>query len=422
LITPDPEFSDANKIGMWENDTTDGVEVFYNTTFGKTDTTSLEVVFTKEGNATILLNFDYPYKVPPTVFAGEWSWFIKVDVDPQNPPPLSEASFTVMTAFSYETIKETKVKPASLGYIIKMPNVSQWSNRPWHESASTNPNLYASYGTDPARAIFTRPRTYGLQFNIGFKGNATALGNPKFHIDNAKFMLYGNSFGLLGTDQLARDIFTQLVVGTRISFAIGLISATVSILIGLVIGLIAGYVGGATDEILMRFTDMLLVIPTLPLLIVLVFVLGQTMLNIIFVVGVLGWMGFARTVRSAVLSLKERSFIEAVKSAGGGRFYIIGRHIIPNVFPLIYVTLAVSVPGAIVSEAALSWLGLGPTDVMSWGRVLYEFQRSGAIATGAFQFWYWTLPPGLCIALLSLSFVLIGYALDEILNPRLRDR
>jgi peptide/nickel transport system permease protein len=133
-------------------------------------------------------------------------------------------------------------------------------------------------------------------------------------------------------------------------------------------------------------------------------------------------MGFARTVRSAVLTLKERSFIEAVKSAGGGRLYIIGRHIIPNVFPLIYVTLALSVPGAIVSEAALSWLGLGPTDVMSWGRILYEFQRSGEIATGALQYWYWAIPPGVAIALLSLSFVLIGYALDEILNPRLRER
>jgi peptide/nickel transport system permease protein len=234
--------------------------------------------------------------------------------------------------------------------------------------------------------------------------------------------VFGNTFGLLGTDDQARDIFAQLVIGTRISFVIGLVSAVLSVGLGLLVGLVAGYIGGATDEVLMRLNDMLLVIPSLPLTIVLVFVLGQSMLNIIIVVGVLGWMGFARTVRSAVLSLKERQFIEAVKSAGGGRGYIIRRHIIPNVFPLIYITLAMSVPGAIVSEAALSWLGLGPLDVMSWGRVLHQFQQAGTVATSAFSMWYWTIPPGLCIAFLSLSFVLIGYALDEILNPRLRER
>jgi peptide/nickel transport system permease protein len=196
----------------------------------------------------------------------------------------------------------------------------------------------------------------------------------------------------------------------------------VSVGLGLVVGLIAGYIGGATDEVLMRVTDMLLVIPTLPLTIVLIFVLGQSLLNIIVVIGFLGWMGFARTVRSAILSLKERSFIEAVRSAGGGRFYIIRKHLVPNVFPLIYITLAMSVPGAIVTEAALSFLGLGPMDVMSWGRILYEYELSGQMASGAFSTWYWTIPPGICIALLSLSFILIGFSLDEILNPRLRER
>jgi peptide/nickel transport system permease protein len=146
------------------------------------------------------------------------------------------------------------------------------------------------------------------------------------------------------------------------------------------------------------------------------------MLNIIFVVGILGWMGFARTVRSSVLSIKERPFIEAARAAGAGGSHIMVKHIIPNVMPLVYVTLAMSVPGAIVSEAALSWLGLGPTDVMSWGRMLHEFQSSGVLASAALSRWYWVIPPGVCIAALSLSFVLIGYGLDEILNPKLRAR
>ncbi len=255
-----------------------------------------------------------------------------------------------------------------------------------------------------------------------YAGNVTAYGSTTVYLDNVNCMVFGNSFGLLGTDDLARDLFTQLVVGTRISFIIGLVSAVLAVGIGLIVGLTAGYIGGAVDEVLMRFNDMLLVIPSLPLTIVLVFVLGQSMLNIIIVVGVLGFMGFARTVRSAVLTLKERSFIEAVRSAGGGRGYIIVKHIIPNVFPLVYITLAMAVPGAIVAEAALSWLGLGPLDVMSWGRILHQYETAGQVATGAFSSWFWTIPPGLCIGFLSLSFVLIGYALDEILNPRLRER
>jgi peptide/nickel transport system permease protein len=257
---------------------------------------------------------------------------------------------------------------------------------------------------------------------VQFSGNATASGNPEVYLGNVNLVLFGNSFGVLGTDNVARDLFTQLVTGTRVSFVIGIVSAVVSVAVGLIVGLVAGYIGGATDEVLMRATDLLLVIPGLPLTIVLIFVLGQSLFNIVIVVGFLGWMGFARTVRSAILSLKERAFIEAVKSAGGGRFYIIRRHLVPNVFPLVYITLAMAVPGAIVTEAALSWLGLGPQDVMSWGKILYQYEQSGKIATGAFTTWYWVIPPGLCIALLSLSFILIGYALDEILNPRLRER
>jgi peptide/nickel transport system permease protein len=277
--------------------------------------------------------------------------------------------------------------------------------------------------------MFAKPRTYTLDITVqlsrnvtAYGGNFTAYGSPKFYLDGVNCVLFGNSFGLLGSDDLARDIFTQLIVGTQISFVIGIISAVLSVGIGLLVGLAAGYIGGATDEVLMRLNDMLLVIPSLPLTIVLVFVLGPKMINIIIIVGLLGWMGFARTVRSAVLSLKERSFIEAVKSAGGGRGYIIRRHIVPNVFPLVYITLAMAVPGAIVTEAALSFLGLGPLDVMSWGRILRESEGAGTVAINAFGQWYWTIPPGICIALLSLSFVLIGYALDEILNPRLRER
>src|SRR2546425_6803024 len=180
--------------------------------------------------------------------------------------------------------------------------------------------------------------------------------------------------------------------------------------------------GKMVDEVLMRFTDMLLVIPGLPCLIVLVSVIGDSLGSsrlpvLILVIGFLGWMGFARVVRAQVLSLKERRFVEAAKAAGAGTGHITTRHIVPNIIGLIYVNLALAVPGAILTEAALSFLGLGDVTVMSWGRMLnlveiYSAQKA----------WWWVLPPGLSIALVSLAFVMIGFSLDTIFNPKLRSR
>ena len=410
-----------------QNAATDpGIYVLYNSSAGINGKGGLQVTFTRAGTATLAKAFAYPYQVPPPKFAIEWNYRVETQ-DPQT----QEANLTVSFDFSYKIpgTDNTRVLPAASPLNVGVAN-SGWTKRPWDQSSSTSRALQVLYnGYDPASIIFSRPRTYTFDMVVQLSrndtahgGNVNAYGNTTLFLDNVEGVVFGNSFGLLGTDDLARDIFTQLVVGTRISFVIGIVSAVVSVGLGLIVGLAAGYIGGATDELLMRINDMLLVIPGLPLTIILVFVLGQSMINIIIVVGVLGWMGFARTVRSAVLTLKERSFIEAVKSAGGGRGYIIRKHIVPNVFPLIYITLAMSVPSAIVTEAALSWLGLGPLDVMSWGRILHQFEISGTVATNAFNSWYWAFPPGVCIALLSLSFVLIGYALDEILNPRLRER
>ncbi len=132
----------------------------------------------------------------------------------------------------------------------------------------------------------------------------------------------------------------------------------------------------------------------------------------------IGWTGFARVVRSQALSIKERPYVEAARAVGGGRFHIIARHILPNVMSLTYVSLATAVPGAIISEAWLSWLGLYDPTRMTWGRMLYDAQAE----PGWVNMWWWIVPPGLCIAAISLSFILIGYALDEILNPKLRER
>ncbi len=274
---------------------------------------------------------------------------------------------------------------------------------------------------NPANIIFSESANYVYDIEVLFidskLGSLSKDIESTIYIDDVNIEFLGSAFGLLGTDQRGRDIFTQLVHGSRISLLVGLLSAILSVSIGLMFGLVSGYLGRMVDEIIMRFTDMLLVLPSLPLILVLIAVLGPSIWNIIMLIGFLGWMGFARVVRSQVLTLKERPFVEAAKAVGAGKFHIILRHILPNVVSLIYITLAMSVPGAILTEAALSWLGLYDPSIMSWGRMLHDAQFEQGV-----EKWWWMVPPGLCIAAISISFILLGYALDEILNPRLRKR
>jgi len=304
-------------------------------------------------------------------------------------------------------------------------NSTRWLSTTDMPISSQDPSFTSLYGLfpqgDPLHIVFDKiPGDYRYGVEITFKDiNSTkSQVSTTLHIDTLSFKLIGNAWGLLGTDHLGRDIWTQLLHGTKVSLYVGLLSAVLSVAIGLIVGLAAGYMGKTVDEVLMRFNDMLLVIPFLPLLIVLTAVLGATVENLIILLGILGWMGFARVVRSQVLSLKERPFVEAAKAIGAGRTHIMMRHILPNVMSLVYVTLATSVPGSIVAEAALSWLGFYDYYRMSWGRMLYDVQNSAR----AVQNWWWVIPPGLCIAALALAFIMLGFALDETLNPRLRMR
>jgi ABC-type dipeptide/oligopeptide/nickel transport system permease subunit len=270
-----------------------------------------------------------------------------------------------------------------------------------------------------ANEIFPTSGRYRFGVELLLFDDYNATGNIEFEVrlDNVELNLMGTCWGLLGTDFFGRDILAQLIYGARISLYVGLLSAGLSIAIGLIVGLAAGYWGKIADEFLMRVSDILIVLPGLPLLIVLFAVLGASIENLIILNGFLGWMGFAKVVRSQVLSLRERAFVEAAKAAGAGGSHIMVRHILPNVLGLVYVSLAISVPGAIVSEAALSWLGFADPRRMSWGRMLSEMQEHNAITK-----WWWVLPPGLCIAAISVSFIMLGYALDDILNPKLRVR
>lgn len=223
----------------------------------------------------------------------------------------------------------------------------------------------------------------------------------------------------LGTDDMGRDVLKNLIHGARISLLIGAVATIISMVIGTLIGILSGFFGKTIDNILMRFTDFFLVIPWLPLMMVLAAILGTSLWNIIFVIGITGWAGTARVVRAQTLSVKERQFVERTVSIGAGNMHIMLRHILPNVFPLVFANTVLVAAVAIVSETTLSFLGLGDPTMASWGMMLHYAFEGGATAAGAY--WYY-LPPGICVVLVVLSFTLLGYAFDEMLNPKLRGR
>jgi peptide/nickel transport system permease protein len=234
-----------------------------------------------------------------------------------------------------------------------------------------------------------------------------------------EFSPYTGLMHPLGTDHLGRDIYSLTIYGARPSLYVGLMATLISAALGTVVGLGAGYFGRATDEILMRTTDFFLVLPWFPLMIVLMTILGQEFIWIIVVIGITSWPSTARIVRSQVLTVKERQFVERARAVGSGDGHIIVKHIMPNVLPLIFANTVLLVSLAIFSEAFLSFFGLGAKGVVSWGTMLEGAYTNGAFDTGA---WWWITLPGMAIVTLVLGFSLIGYALDDVLNPKLRKR
>jgi peptide/nickel transport system permease protein len=228
-----------------------------------------------------------------------------------------------------------------------------------------------------------------------------------------------SEFGPLGTDGLGRDVLTQFIWGSRISLLVGLAATVLAILIGSMVGITAGFFGGRIGGLLMRITEWFLVIPFLPLAIALAAILGPSIRNIIIVIGITSWPQTARLIHAQVLTLKERDYVDRSRALGGSNWHLMTRHIVPNVSPLILANTTLTVPIVILSEATLSFLGLGDPTNASWGQMLDDAFESGAVTVEA---WWYIVPPGLGIMLVVLAFTLVGQALEEVLDPRLRDQ
>jgi len=220
----------------------------------------------------------------------------------------------------------------------------------------------------------------------------------------------------LGTDDAGRDVLSNFIYGARVSLTVGFFAAFISVFIGGMIGITSGFYGGRIENILMRMTDIMLVIPDLPLAVVLVALTRPSLLNIIFVIGILGWTGTARLVRSQVLAVKSRKFVLRAEAIGSSKPHIIRRHIFPLVLPVMVANAVLVISLAILEESTLSFLGLSDPTAVSWGQMLnFAFTR-GAVSTGA---WWALVMPGLGIVWVVLGCTLLGQGLEQILNPRL---
>lgn len=230
----------------------------------------------------------------------------------------------------------------------------------------------------------------------------------------------------LGTTKLGYDVLAQLATGTRGSLFVGLLGGLVSLVLALAFGILAGYLGGVVDEVLMLLTNINLVIPGLPLVMVIAAYvqnapglgsLARSSLMVALVLGVTGWAGSAVVLRAQARSLRTREYVAAARVAGEGPLRIICVEILPNLVPLIAAQLIYGVIFTVLGEAGLSYLGLGPTGSITLGTMLNDAQTGQAVGTGA---WWWFVPPGTVIALLGAGLSLVNFAIDEVVDPRLR--
>lgn len=355
-------------------------------------------------------SFSYPYLDSPQRYIAKFQWSVSEITN------LYWAAELLITPPSGNTTRiwyQTNTKsPLSLG--VEQDSYNYWLlQREIGDPRATN----------LAQQIFSNPvsGTYQFTFHAVFVPDPPETQNIKasFEFRNFQFFIPGLVHGILGADFLGTDVLSQVIYGSRISLAIGLIAAAISVSIGVLVGIVSGYLGGAVDEISMRVVDILLCLPFLPLLLTLVRLFGKNVFYIVLFIAIFGWLGLARVVRSQILYLRETTFVECAIASGATKQYVMIKHLLPNIVPVALASLVLSVPGAVLSEAGLSFLGFGDPRVPTWGKMLNYAFGHGAFENFA---WWWALPPGLAITFLSLAFVFMGFAIDEIVNPRLRRR
>jgi peptide/nickel transport system permease protein len=222
---------------------------------------------------------------------------------------------------------------------------------------------------------------------------------------------------LLGCDDGGIDMLSLLIVGGRTSLVVGFAATFVAMVIGGGIGIIAGYRGGWLDGLLMRITDYFLVIPDVPLMIVAAAVFGRSTLNVVLIIGIIYWTSTARLIRAQVKSVRERVYVKRARALGGGHGRLVWKHITPQVAPLLVANTVLTIAIAVFAETYIAFLGLEDPSTISWGKLIQNSLTGGAIFHKA---WWAIIPPGLCVTIVILAATMMGQAMEDALNPRLR--
>ena len=241
--------------------------------------------------------------------------------------------------------------------------------------------------------------------------------DEQVNIIDSKLILGGKAYGMMGTDELRRDLVVGLLWGTPLALFIGVSVAVGSVISGLIYGVYSGFKGKKTDEVMMRFNDIIYALPALPFLIILAVTISNSIFLLVGFLMIFGWVGVAKVSRSMSLQIKTRQYVVASQMMGQKNSKIVFKHIIPQLLPYAFASIAISVPAAITTEAGISFLGLGDPTFPTWGQILHDANTYGAAARGL---WWWIAPPGIMIAITGLAFVFIGNALDAIVNPKLK--
>ncbi|PZC51259.1 MAG: peptide/nickel transport system permease protein [Chloroflexi bacterium] len=243
------------------------------------------------------------------------------------------------------------------------------------------------------------------------------MNHPSDSVGSLKLVLGGNSFGFMGTDSAGRDLALGLLFGFPIALIIGLTTSVFATVIGSTLGIISGFKGNKTDIIIQRFSDIWSNVPLLPILIFLIFILGQKLWIVVIIMILFGWPGLTIVVRSMVLQIRTGQLVESTKALGASNSRIMFRHILFQIAPFVLAQMIFFTPAAILAEAGLSFLGLGDPSIPTWGQILESGFRTGAVYLG---YWWWIMPPGVLIVITAMAFVLIALALEPAINPKLR--
>ena len=364
-------------------------------------------------NITYTYTFAYNYDFFPNDFMLTYA------LEYNSTPPIFDVQVTRPDGESFDLISSSLPSPEGTHYVFKDTLFSTESQI--HESLRNYVDKY-SYNVDPTRPevmLFSKKDnptvlkgTYTFRIIFSFFDE-----NNDDKILNSEFILGGRVFGLLGTDELRHDLSIGILWGTPVALFIGLFVAIASTFIGLFYGLSAAYKGKKTEPTLMIIVQIVINIPVLFILIILAITIGRSIFLIVGFFTLFGWVGMALISRTMGLQIKSYAYVEAAKLLGESDIKIIFRHIVPQLLPFTFASIALSVPSAILGESGLSFIGLGDPTIPTWGQILHDAQSSDAAARGM---WWWVMPPGVMIGITTVAFVLISRALEAIVNPKMK--